>query len=377
MTQFAMEMSLDTSKDKLKDVLKVYKGLTKESVIAQGKYSRPLLTDTVFALKDIAEELIGIIEKQLGINKQDICDTLMEKFSNLLKQTMPNAIKSAVQSTTITHDEVAQKPEEKEKFTLLIEKGNDEVFNKESWSEVTKRNISHKLKNVPVKKAAVTKEGQGYLLLPSKEAQDQAEMALKEDFNVTKAVKSQSMILPKLKIFDVDDFSKDDKSLLKNAIVEKNECIDLMIKNGKTFDVIFIDEVNKCAVVKVSPEIRNAVLKYGSVYIDMKSHKVKDHVHIIQCFACQKYGHKQGSEYCEHHMTDNFYCRYCSGNHRSTTCSVKHDTNKHRCINCVSSKVLQHQENSCHASSSSYCPIAKKEKEAIIRRTSYCEAKNV
>ena len=159
MTQFAMEMSLDTSKDKLKDVLKVYKGLTKESVIAQGKYSRPLLTDTVFALKDIAEELIGIIEKQLGINKQDICDTLMEKFSNLLKQTMPNAIKSAVQSTTITHDEVAQKPEEKEKFTLLIEKGNDEVFNKESWSEVTKRNISHKLKNVPVKKSCGDQRG--------------------------------------------------------------------------------------------------------------------------------------------------------------------------------------------------------------------------
>ena len=371
--QFSIEMSFEETKVKLLNVLKAYNGMTKEGVINQSKYSRNILTDFVFALKDIAE-LVGIIELQSLTATNDICDKLMGKFNNMISETMPDVIKSVIKSQHEERDHSSGK--DQEKFSILVEKGNDETFSKESWSDIAKHNINDKLKHVPVQKTLVTREGQGCIVLPSKKAQDQAELALKDDFTIVKSVKSQSKILPKLMIYDIDEFGRDDASLLKEAIADKSESIRALINDGKTLDVIYIDERRRHAVLKVSPEIRNVIMKYGTVFVGMQSHRAKDHVHVIQCYACQKYGHKQGSQHCQirvgHH-----HCLYCSGDHRSKDCPVKADKSKYKCLNCANSKNKQYQENSCHTSTSNSCPFVIKEKEATLRRTAFVQAKNV
>ena len=374
--ELAFEVSFDETKTKLKDVLKVYNGLSSENVIDQGKFTRTVLTDTVFALKDIAEELVGLIELQSITATSGICNKLVEKFSDMLAQTMPKAIKSAMDANSLSTGNRKETQVEKEKFSLLIDKGNEEVFNTRSWNEVAKQNINDKLKNIPVKKTNVTKNGQGYILLPNKEAQEQAKLALQEDFVVTESVTTHKKILPKLVVLDIEGYSKDDKTLLKEAITDKNECVRSLANAGKVLEVVYIDERKRHAVLKVSPEIRNAVMKHGTVFIGMQSHKAKDHIHVIQCFACQKFGHKQGSEHCEM-RGGHRHCLYCSGDHQSKDCRVKNDPNKYKCINCINSKNKFHQDHACHTSTSNFCPFVAREKEAALKRTAVSEAKNV
>ena len=129
--QFSIEMSFEETKVKLLNVLKAYNGMTKEGVINQSKYSRNILTDSVFALKDIAEELVGIIELQSLTATNDICDKLMGKFNNMISETMPDVIKSVIKSQHEERDHSSGK--DQEKFSILVEKGNDETFSKESW----------------------------------------------------------------------------------------------------------------------------------------------------------------------------------------------------------------------------------------------------
>ena len=260
----------------------------------------------------------------------------------------------------------------------MLENKNDdaEKYNKNSWVDIVRSSISGKLKNIPVKRTNVTKDGQGYILLPSKEAQDQAKLALQDDFTVTKSVTTPKVILPKVVVFDVEDYSKDDKTLLIDAIKEKNEGLRLLVDAGKTLDVIYIDDRKKHAILKVSPEIRNEIMKHGRVFIGMQSHKVKDHLHVVQCFACQKFGHKQGSPHCQMASGHNL-CLYCGKDHRSKECGVKNHPNQYKCVNCSNSRNKHHQDNACHTSTSSSCPFVIREKEAAMRRTASIDAKNV
>ena len=256
----------------------------------------------------------------------------------------------------------------------MIDKGNEESYDTTSWSEVTKQSINNKLKNIPVKKTNVTQSGKGYILLPSKEAQEQAETALKDDFKVTKSVTSSKKILPKLAILDVEDYSKGDNALLRQAIIDKNDVVRSLVNADKTLDVVYIDERKKHAILKVSPEIRNAIMKRGTIFIGMQSHTAKDHIHIIQCFACQKFGHKQGSQYCQIGAGKN-HCLYCGGNHKSKECGVKNEPDKYNCVNCANSTNKHHKENACHTSTSRCCPFVIRERESALRRTAIADAK--
>ena len=93
----------------------------------------------------------------------------------------------------------------------------------------------------------------------------------------------------------------------------------------------------------------------------MQSHYVTDHYHLQQCYKCQKFGHKVGSEHCKL-KDDESKCLYCGRNHRSKDCPVKNEPSKHKCTNCLSSKnpeirKLGHQHNAA----SKLCPIYKRE----------------
>ena len=48
----------------------------------------------------------------------------------------------------------------------------------------------------------------------------------------------------------------------------------------------------------MSPAIRDIILKTQRIYLDMQSHVVVDHYHVIQCFKCQGVGHKSDSKFC-------------------------------------------------------------------------------
>ena len=136
-------------------------------------------------------------------------------------------------------------------------------------------------------------------MFPDKSSQQKAETALKEDYNVSVSTKKQHKILPKMKVFDLTGFKNDDVDNLKESILIKNHGIRKLVQEKKlVFDVLLINERHQFAIIKVSPEIRFEIFKYGSLFIGMQSHSVKDNFYLTQCFSCQQYGHTQDSAFC-------------------------------------------------------------------------------
>lgn len=255
-------------------------------------------------------------------------------------------------------------------YIYVENKGNEDEDNtsytKQQWSDVVANGISKKLKDIPVEGTTINKEGKGCVFFPSKEAQEKAKQVLNDDFTLVSKSKPKRNVLPKLKIFNVN-FT--DKDVLMACIIEKNnEIAELINKCNTTFEVILIDSSRKYAIVKVSPDIRSAVLKKGRIFVGMQGLTVRDHFCPLQCYACQKFGHKKGSSDCEKDENTKT-CLYCSKNHLSKDCDVKKKPEHHKCANCSSSHIASYRNNANHAATSFKCPIYMRETNALIRRT--------
>lgn len=369
-------MDLPTIKLKLNDVFKLYRGKTKEAVLANGNpFRREVLAESVFSLKDIADNLLDIIDQMQTGNIIDTCQNLAQEFKSL-KESLPGLVKETIEGNFLLNaDKVSGVPISKNvvKHSVLIKQQNDEAFDETAWNDVVKRNITQKLKSVPVKKSSLTKAGHGYLTFPTKEDQEKAEIALKSDFNITVSTKQPVKLLPKLKICNLYSYSRNEKDELKEAILFKNSSVKKLVDDGNTLDVVFIDDKNRYAVIKVSPQIRHEIIRQQKLFIDMEAHYVKDNWHLIQCFSCQQFGHKQGSDFCKNKSGGN-NCLYCGGCHRSKDCLVKNESSSYKCINCAKSK--NHQIKSAasgHTSTSRECPILIKEMQALMNRTEVSE----
>ena len=129
--------------------------------------------------------------------------------------------------------------------------------------------------------------------------------------------------------------------------------------------MIFISEKGKFlsqyAVIKVFHCIRDVILKTGRLFIDMESHFVNDHFHIVQCFKCQGIGHKSGSKYCPLYDKASTICLYCSGDHKSIHCKWKTDENKYQCANCKNSRFTEIRRQAGHTANSMHCPLVQKQ----------------
>ena len=271
---------------------------------------------------------------------------------------------------------LAKNNTDKEKHVILIENDEDEnkAYTDQKWNEVVSKNISKKLKGIPVDKTSVNREGKGCMFFPSKDAQEKAKQALDNDFKVVTSSKAKRSVLPKLKIFNVDI---NDKDILKNCILEKNPEISGLLNNiskHSVFDVILIDATRKYAIVKVTPDVRAAILNKGRVYVGMQGLSVKDHFYPLQCYACQKFGHKQGSPECEK-ANGATTCLYCGkDDHKSKDCKVKKDIDQHECSNCVNSGNERYKNNARHTATSFKCPFVIRETNALNKRTAGLEA---
>ena len=185
------------------------------------------------------------------------------------------------------------------------------------------------------------------------------------------------MILPKIKINNLNTDSYKSTDELKNEILAKNKSIASELENdgNSKMDVLFIDKTNKNAVLKVTPNIREKCMKNQRIYLDLESHYVSDSFHVQQCYHCQSFGHKANSDLCQS-KNSKPTCFYCSLAHKSKDCRNKDNKSKHKCANCNKSNNQTTKEGaSKHNASSRNCPLYQKEIEIIKSKTCY-DSKN-
>ena len=299
---------------------------TTQEIIAETRNSREILASTVLDLYNLCERAIDSINEQLykplkesnvqnKSNDAFITQTSLESaIKAQLQDILPNAIKTAlvsVQSEINIPNKNTQPSDTKEadntKHLLLVESKDDDVktgkkklISENEWATVVKGKINYQLKDIPVQKASITKNGRAAVVLPDGESLEKAAASLGTDFNVTVISKKEVKLLPKIKIMDVKldqlQENSEDKKVLANQIVTKNASIKALVDKGEVFEIIYHNKKEEFVVVKVSPAIRKVIKeKSDKVHIGLTSCNVEDQFHLIQCFHCQAYGHKSGS----------------------------------------------------------------------------------
>ena len=315
--------------------------------------------------------------KNLEKIKSEIIHDIKELFPVMIQSQMKKyyeEVKEAESVPTNNNDNV--------KHALLLQPKDTKQpsFSNETWSDVVKK-CSEKLNDVPVKKAVLTSSGMGYMIFPNKESRNTAAKNLESECKVTLQDKNIKSVYPTIKIHGVpnDNFGKDNLDLLKQEFMKKNSFIKTLVDEmKKTFEIIFIAKRKHSnfsyAVVKVDPEIKTAIANKGNrLYLGLSSCKVTKQYHLIQCYACQKFGHKRGSEKCMVKSSDDCICLYCAENHTSKKCELKTNVEQYKCSNCLTSdKVNANASNVSHTSNSLNCPILQYELKSLLNRTMGC-----
>ena len=125
------------------------------------------------------------------------------------------------------------------------------------------------------------------------------------------AVSEPQKMLPKMTLLDVPPSLPDGEII--SGILDKNPQIKESLNAGHTLTLFFskVRDGKKMAVLKMSPEVRNAIAHNGDrVFLGLTSCRAFDKFWATQCRHCQKFGHTKGR--CPTKNTSPA-CGFCAG----------------------------------------------------------------
>ena len=179
-------------------------------------------------------------------------------------------------------------------------------------------------------------------------------------------------MLPKMTITGIPtSFPEND---IIAGITEKNKHIAELVGKGCMLTLCLTkvrgDSDTRCAVVKMSPEIRNSIDKAGGyVYVGLSRCRAHDRFWVTQCYHCQKFGHLASG--CPRTALPPV-CTFCAGTHDSRRCENKTSPS---CANC--SSLAEPPESVSHYSSSRDCPVMASQRRRVIENTNFTCSKNL
>ena len=324
----------------------------------------------VFEIKAALHDLELCLKEYETRDYESFSEKVLEKFSSKIIEQTKNELIDALPKINSEPKKVKTPSSDQ---TLIVDINKDDIetndnSHQKSFSAALKQNLNDKLKNIPVTKTAVNKQGDAILTFPSVEICLQAKTSLQSDYKVSVSDRKPAILLPRLKINQLDPkLTSLDRDELKTKIISKNE----VLKNAdeSEFNITYIEKNQNYAVAKVSPKIFHALVKNGRIFIDLCSYYVSEHFHPIQCYKCQSFGHTSSSEKCS---AKEITCLYCGNNHKSSECPNKKVKNMHNCSNCKKSMNSKIKSNfKTHSSTSKSCPTYIREIERLKENTCY------
>ena len=233
------------------------------------------------------------------------------------------------------------------------------------------KTVKDALRSIPVDRVRETKSGALVVKFPSAETKAEASNLMNACFedNDDFMVSQPKKMSPKMTLTGIPASCPDEEII--EGILGKNRSIDVLVKKGFSFSLVFTkvkDDGNKVAVLKMAPEIRAAVTDAGGyIYVGLSRCRAYDRFWVTQCFHCQKFGHIASK--CPYKNEDPF-CAFCAGRHRSATCNNKSSP---KCINCSPSPSA---DSYGHHALSQDCPLMVLQREKVIENTNFMCSKN-
>lgn len=171
---------------------------------------------------------------------------------------------------------------------------------------------------------------------------------------------------PKLKVVNIETKLIENPETLIETIIKQNS-----INTEEDTRVLKIlnayeDKKRKTGtiIVEVDQNTFNLINKKEVLYIGWRKCKYFEHINVIQCYKCWKFGHM--SQQC---TNVNIVCPKCSQNHKQEECKSE----VYKCVNCkFASEVLKLQHiNSDHTAYNRKCEAYKKVFEQLQMRVDY------
>jgi len=318
--------------------------------------------------------------KEHGMEKdtRDISADILRKLAESLPDMIKDAI-AAKEEVVKPEEETAQPAKDPNALPTLFslkvavkkesEEDTAELITQEEWTKVHHGKVNKALKNIPVQKAGVRRDGTINIKFTNAEDLKEAEASLGTDYDVTASTETKKKLNPKLTIADIHEIPT--QADLEREIYEKNENIRDLRDAGEPIKMIHYDVEKKFAVIQVSPATRESIRKRNDkIYLGLTVKNVRDRIHVIQCFHCQEYGHMRGSDYCKLKDHDPV-CFYCAGKHKASECRNRKSV---KCANCAKSRNLKEKSAAgTHNATDQLCPFFIREKAAVMSRTACCE----
>ena len=411
--------------DRLNDILQSFQSTLLQCVDEKLSMVDNKISDAISQLtSDNHVKSFAEVAAKAAKNVEDIAKNTISSVENVAKQSIDK-----VNNKTITQEsEVATVTEDSNNSTHCAEGNpsskvflsNDTVIIKsydndnsevlvlssinprtaylQSKVDSVKKTLRDKLQKVPFEFANdKSKTGKIALKFPTPLAYEKAEAIIDTTFLASVGFESKKArkMLPKITIrgipsyltqhidttnLNTDQIRDAKKQNLTNQLRDKNPCIDTLVNAGHTFQIVYINSNSNSEDLviglKVSPLIRATILseQNGFIFIGSKRCLFNDRFDVGQCYHCQLLGHN--SQNCPN-KNEHSTCLYCMGNHRSSSCSFKNQTDKHCCAKCHSSSESGDNLNyQSHNSASPNCPIYVRECQRLANMTDFC-SKNV
>ena len=333
------------------------------------------LTQTVLGTKQATTPTV----QESADFKEIIKTQLKEVLAEVLPTILPDLLNTVV-ATLPKEKKTQEETKLAEKHTLTVEKKTIDTEEAEPITIDDEKEMKGSLKVNPVKNFRVSGSTATFKFT-TKDQLNKAETVFKSQDKYKVSTKSEpgKKLDPKLSIRNIPSDITNKETLLEK-LLEKNEILKCSSGKDDAVKVVFFDENEKSAVIRVTAAIHESIRQNRDyVHIDLREHHVTDRIHVIQCYHCQEFGHMANSMYCKAKDKDPT-CFFCAGNHKSKDCRNKSDNNvnKIKCSNCAkSSKHSEKNSAKTHKASDNLCPSYVRERTGIMNRTAGCEnAKN-
>lgn len=342
------------------------RALTAEITDGLANLSRMLVAEigaVTAAVGGVSQRLAELENKP---SKPDI------SFANIVRETIESTKKDTTKGATEVIDQ--GKPRTIREQQVLIVKPTSEATSY-TPPQLTK-SIQNALGSVPVNSYSETRSGMVVVKFPTETAKSKASEAIKSSLGSTSgySVSEPKKVGPKMTLTGISTSMTDDE--ISSSIANKNPVIKSLIEDGHEFKLLFTKEKeeSKIAVIKISPEIRSAIIQeHSCVYVGLTRCRAHDRFWVTQCHHCQGFGHI--SDNCSKKL-EKPRCMFCADSHKSDACTNK---NSPKCVNCSSSRhglASPPVELAAHFASSRHCPIMIAQRKRLIENTNFTSSKN-
>ena len=320
------------------------------------------LSDIVAAVEGINRRL-GDLEAKTSVAGNSNPET----FAEVIKKTIKEVKTSDKQDMKVT-DHGQTKTIKNEEVLVLkpINPGGASA----TPSSVSVEGLRNALKTIPVKSCRETGRGSVVVKFPDRKTKEEARTLVQSSTEFTDvAVSEPRKMMPKMTLLDIPPFLPDGDII--PGIQEKNPKIKGLLDAGHTLSLVFcrIKEGKKMAVLKMSPDVRSAIVDNGNrVFLGLTSCRAFDRFWATQCYHCQKFGHTKDRCAAKNASP---VCGFCSGSHLSSDCP---DKSTLKCANC--SSLGKPLERCQHSTSSLDCPVMTSERNKVIENTEFGSSKN-